>query len=383
MKNGYNKTALLPLSVAIIMVLAGCAGTGNEQQLLTQNELVEREKEIENRERLLSAKEVEVNNATLAQQQSTSPNIADQSLLPPKAKVGECYARVWVEPTYKQEAIEVKVREESERIQLTDAKYSWGQKEVLVSEASSRLEVIPAVYGTETETLLVKEERNIWKTDLANNAAPASEKLLATAKAGGINLESATPGMCFHEHFKLAEYRTVKEDVLVSQASKKIITEPAQYEWVEESVLVSEASTRIENIPAVFETQKETILDVPAHTIWKKGTGPIQRIDASTGEIMCLVDVPATYKTVAKKVLKSPATTRTIQIPAKYKTVKVRKMVAGPKQVAQDIPEQYSAVSRQELVSDTKFVWHEVHDMSLSAKTRTGAKIWLTNEPAK
>jgi Putative peptidoglycan binding domain len=386
MKNGYKKIAMLPLTVAI-MVLAGCAGTGNDQQLLTQNELLEREKEIESRERLLSAKEVEVNQAAFAQQQaqqqSTQLKITDQSLLPPKAKVGECYARVWVEPTYKQEEIEVKIREASERIELTDAKYQWGQKEVLVKEASSRLEAIPAIYGTETESLLVREERNLWKTDLTKGAAPASDKLLATAKAGGINLESATPGMCFHEHFKPAEYRTIKENVLVSQASKKITTEPAQYEWAEESVLISEASTRIENVPAVFETQKETILDVPAHTIWKKGTGPIQRIDESTGEIMCLVDVPATYKIVTKKVLTSAAMTRTIEIPAKYKTVKVRKMVAGPKQIAQDIPEQYSSVSRQELVTDAEFVWHEIHNMSMSAKTRTGAKICLTNVPAK
>ena len=63
--------------------------------------------------------------------------------------------------------------------------------------------------------------------------------------------------------------------------------------------------------------------------VWKKGTGPIQRIDESTGEIMCLVEVPATYKTISKEVLVSPATTRTVEIPAVYKTVSVRQEVSA------------------------------------------------------
>ena len=36
---------------------------------------------------------------------------------------------------------------------------------------------------------------------------------------------------------------------------------------------------------------------------------------------MCLVEVPASYKTVEKRVLVSPARTETIEIPAEYETV--------------------------------------------------------------
>ena len=78
---------------------------------------------------------------------------------------------------------------------------------------------------------------------------------------------------------------------------------PAQYEIVEERVLVKEASTKLVNIPAEYGVEEERIIDKPAHTIWKKGTGPIQRIDEATGEIMCLVEVPATYKTVKRCLL--------------------------------------------------------------------------------
>ena len=52
----------------------------------------------------------------------------------------------------------------------------------------------------------------------------------------------------------------------------------------------------------------------------------------ATGEIMCLVEEPAVYKTVRKKVIKTPATTRTVEIPAEYKTVKVNKLVKAAEQ---------------------------------------------------
>jgi hypothetical protein len=50
----------------------------------------------------------------------------------------------------------------------------------------------------------------------------------------------------------------------------------------------------------------------PATMVWKKGRGPIQRVDDATGEIMCLVEEPAVYKDVTRTVVKTPATTQVI-----------------------------------------------------------------------
>jgi len=69
--------------------------------------------------------------------------------------------------------------------------------------------------------------------------------------------------------------------VVVKQSSKKKVYNPAEYETIEEKIEIE-----------------------PAKAVWKKGEGPIQKIDYSTGDIMCLVQVPAVYKTVSKKVLK-------------------------------------------------------------------------------
>ncbi len=385
-KRGYNmktrflKTALLPL-VAATMV--GCAGTSTSTTDTADADytkrLAERERALEQRERALANRE---SSAAASSSNATMASTGD-SLLPPNARAGECYARVWVDAKYEQETQRVKVRDESEKIKLIPAQYNWAEKQVLVKEAGTRLETVAAKYGTESETIMVKEGSRHWLTNLAPNSAPASDKLLAAAAGAGINLDGTQPGTCYHEHFTPAEYRTVTEDVLVSEASSRIETTDAEYEWVEERVLVADASSRLEEVAAVFKTETEKVLDKPAHTIWKKGTGPIQRIDEATGEIMCLVEVPATYKTVTKKVLVSPATTRSVEIPAQYEMVKVKKLVNAASERSIEIPAKYNAVQKQEMISDAQFVWHEVSDNSLSKNTRTGAKICLIEEQPK
>ena len=346
--------------------------------------LVRVKKQSTHAKEALSEREASLASAANQDNQDTSYVAATTTdLLPPNAKVGECYARVWVDAVYDTEDVSVKIKDEQEKIKLIDATYQWVEQEVLVKEASTRLKTIPAVYGTESERIMTREESTRWLTDLSKSSAPANDKLLASAKAGGINLDSATPGMCFHEHFIAAQYQNVTERVLVSEASSRIETQDAQYEWVEESVLVAAESKRYENVPAVYRTETEKVLDKPAHTIWKKGTGPIQRIDEATGEIMCLVEVPATYKTISKQVLESAATTREIAIPAKYETVKVRKLVTAAQESSIEIPPVYNDVNKSELIADAEFVWHEVSDTTLSKESRTGAKICLVSEPAQ
>ena len=180
-----------------------------------------------------------------------------------------------------------------------------------------------------------------------------------------------------------AQYEVVEEKVLVEPASERWEVVPAEYKWAEEKIVIKEASSRMETIPAKYEWKEEKVLVKPAETKWKEGRGPIERIDHSTGEILCLVEVPATYKTIKKKVvveaaktvkvdipaeygtvkqkaLVSPPTVKKIEIPAKYKTVKVRKMVTPPQEKRIPIPEEYQTVTRTEKVSEGRFEWARI-----------------------
>lgn len=145
-------------------------------------------------------------------------------------------------------------------------------------------------------------------------------------------------------------YEWVTEDVLVKEASEVAEIVPARYEWRTETMLVEGAHDHLKTIPAVYETKTEEILVKPAYTTWKKGRGPIERLNNSTGEIMCLVEIPAEYRTVRSKVLVSAARVEKEHHDAVYKEVKKRVMVEGPKMVKRTIPAEYKAVKVRKIL---------------------------------
>lgn len=381
-----NKNLFKPsLTISSLLFLTACATTQQTPQVdaeqpakvMESSEMSAAELEAKSKELMQMEAQLMREKAAMAEKEAMMPASVSDELLPPGAKAGECYARVWVEPTYRTNEASVLVQEEGEIVTPVAARYETVSEEVLVKAASYYFEPVAAVYGTETETILVEEGRRFWQVDLAKGAAPASDDLLATAKAHGIDTDAAQAGECFHEHYIPAKFETVTEQVLVNEGYDQVTVTDPQYRFVEKEVLVQEASTRLEEVPAVYETVTEEIIDKPAHTVWKRGTGPIQRIDEATGEIMCLVEVPATYKTISKRLLTSPATTRTIDIPAVYKTVKVRELVANPEEIRNPVPAKYKTVSSTKKVADQYFVWHEIHNKELPATTRTGNKICL------
>lgn len=183
----------------------------------------------------------------------------------------------------------------------------------------------------------------------------------------------AKPGECYARVFIAGTEKRVANKVLVKEATEKLEVVPAQYEEVEEVVEIETESEELQIIPAVFETKFETVIIEPereeqviveavyeeveekvkvreAYTTWKKGEGPIQRYDEATGEIMCLVTVPAEYKTVSKRVIKSPPRTITKVIPAKTERVEVKVMVEPPTTKKVTIPAKERTVLVRKLV---------------------------------
>ena len=231
------------------------------------------------------------------------------------------------------------------------------------------------------------------------------------ATSAGLFPPNPEPGHCYARVLLPATYDVSQEKVLVHPAETSIEFDEARYEWVEEAVLVKAASTRLETVPAEYETVtekvmvkpevrkpltipatyktiSERILDKPAHTVWKRGRGPIDNAlkttyDESTGEVMCLVEVPATYKTVekrilvepattkdvvtpaqfktvSKKVMKTPARTREIIVPAEYETVRVQKLVEPARERKIAVPAQYETVTKRAKLTDEELAWREV-----------------------
>ncbi len=377
--NYYKKAGLISL-VGATVALTGCSTTGIASAAADGANDSSRIAELDRRAAELDAREREFNSRTSANGSTGLPADAAgvNDLLPPNAAAGECYARVWVEAQYTTRDEEVLASEASNSIRVIPAQYEAGSQSIEVSAASTRIETIPAVYGEESETIKIRDGQRIWRVALKSASAPASNALLNAAKNHGIDLDSANVGMCFHEHYVPETYKTVSEQILTKAATESVSVSPAQYEMVEENLLVKEASTQLVSIPAEYAVEEERVLDKPAHTIWKKGTGPIQRIDEGTGEIMCLVEVPATYKTVKRTVLRSAARTETVVVPAEYRTVKVKKLVSSATEQRTPIAAEYGQVERQVVDQSAGFVWHEVSNTDHPTTTRTGNQICLT-----
>lgn len=133
-----------------------------------------------------------------------------------------------------------------------------------------------------------------------------------------------------------ARYGTVTEQVVVRQASEEFVTIPATYKTILENIVVRPAAQKVVPIPPKYDTVTKRVLVKPAQTVWKKGTGAITKIDAATGEILCLVEEPAVYKTVTERVMVQPAGTRLETIPAVTRSIE-KQVVDQPARVERRI----------------------------------------------
>ncbi len=305
----------------------------------------------------------------------------DMRQILPHAKAGECYARVLIPARYRTESSTVTVREATEKLEVIPAKYEWVEKQVQVSEADIKYDVVPATFRTVKEELELSPARSMWVTGSMYSSVSVNPEMLSLAKRSGVPIESASAGQCFTEYFEAPKFESVKEKILISEASETIQLVPATYEWIEEKQLVAAASQKMIEVPAVFETVTERVKVEDARVEWKKGRGVLEKIDDATGDIMCLVEVPAVYKTVEKTVMKSAPRAELVAEPERFEPVRVRKMVTEAQQVRTSVPARYREIDKQIMVSEGRHFWHEQNADTTARKT--GNTICKKEIPAK
>ena len=249
-------------------------------------------------------------------------------------------------------------------------------------------------------------------SDANNDRVAELEKQIAELKAqkddkkgsaNSLTPSNAKAGECYARVMVPAQYKTITKKVLVSEGTQKseitpatyktedqkvLIKEetykckvvPATYKTVKEKVLVSPEKTKLVSVPAKYKKVKQKILVKKAYSTWKKGRGEIEKTSNGTGEIMCLIKVPAVYKTVTKTVLDTPATTKKVTTPAVYKTINKKVVDVPAKSVRTKIPAVYKTVKVEKLVKastskvvKTKPVYKTVKETS---KTKDSYQQW-------
>jgi hypothetical protein len=188
---------------------------------------------------------------------------------PADARAGECFARVYIPPQYSTTPRRVIVEDGGERLQVTAPEFASGQQPVIVEESGRAIEVRGAGLGTE-------------------------------ATRSGVRI--------------MPSYRTERDVVTVREPTERLDLIPPQYDIVTETVELR-----------------------PAQQVWKPLTSEIYglavrdasgeivtRLDGQTGEVLCLVEEPAEFATVERRVLRRPGSTRSVAMPGEYAEVERR-----------------------------------------------------------
>ena len=303
-------------------------------------------------------------------------------LTPPNAKAGECYARVLTPAQYEKTEEKIIIKEATEEIIIEPAQYETVEKKVEVIPEVKKLVPVPAKYKEVIETVEVKPASRIWKTSLKKNALPVSQVLLDTIKAQGVDLDGVSPKTCYKEYYQPATYKIVEEDVVIQNERNETEIIPAQFETLEEKVEVIPASKKVVEIPAEYEYVEEKILVEEAKTVWKKGQNPAQKLSGATGEIMCLVNVPAKYKTIKKLVVKSPARTEVQEVPAEVQTLAVQKVIAEPTVKYTLIPAVHKTIEKKVPDTAASFMWTNASTGADKPWRATGHMVCLVEKEA-
>ena len=316
--------------------------------------------------------------ATLGMAQTATANTDD---LPP-AKPGQCFTKAFFPAKYATSTERVLASEASEKVQVIPAKYGWGTEKIKISDGTQRTVTVPATYKTVYERVLSAPATKTWRTGANGNASEASNTCVQSASNAGMNVNGATPGTCFYEHYQPAKYQTTTSKVLASEASERIQAIPAKYRTVTKRILVSEGTEKLVKSPAQYKTVKERVQVSPPRTEWKKTKCGDRGCNQS--EVVCLVEIPAVYKTVTKQVVAKPVSTRKVTTPPVYKTVTIQELAEPSSSRSIPVPATYKTVTKRDKVSPASYSWTSASGKN--ARSRTTAqcnKICLTATPAK
>jgi hypothetical protein len=177
--------------------------------------------------------------------------------LPANAKVGECYAKVFVPPQFNTVTERVCVREASERLEILPAQYEWVEEQVLVKEASTELVEVPARFETREAVVQTNPGHTTWTKQTQarcvadNNAGPPPQDIFC--------LVSAPPTTT-----------TIQTECMVEPAKVEQRNIPAEYSTIRKQVCVKPATTRRIEIPAEYRDIEKTVMTSPGHMQWQR-----------------------------------------------------------------------------------------------------------------
>lgn len=261
-----------------------------------------------------------------------------------------------------------KYKKENPNIEIYDENKYGNQPPKTTTQPKEETEKVKPAATKLTPQPAVKKEPTPAKSEPADVPAPAAKTTAPAttpaAKPEGEELPpNAEPGKCYARCFIPDQFEFKEEQVLDKPLSYKTEVIPAVYGTVTDTVVLRKAYVKKVVTPAEYEITTEDVLVTPATTKWQKGKADASCLSANPADcqVWCLVEVPAVYKKVTKKVLKTPASSREETIPAEIKVVERKVVVEPAKTNKVEIPATYKTVMKKVLVKKGGYQdWREV-----------------------
>ncbi len=219
--------------------------------------------------------------------------------LPQQARPGQCFGRVLVPATYRNEAMSVVTREAYEQVQVSDPVFRADSQSVTTSDAYKRYEVSEPTFRTEAQTIVTR---------------PAHERLIASPAVLGTRSETIV----------------IREPRLVWRAGSNLSGVRRMDSSTGEIFCLVEEAAVTQTVSRVVQTQ-------PA------------RISRQS--------VPAETTTVQRRILATPASVREINVPGTYQNVTVQTLVSPASERRGVVPEQVGTVNRQVIETGERYEW--------------------------
>ena len=223
-------------------------------------------------------------------------------------KVGTCYYEHYQAAKYITSTEKILASEASKRIITTPATYKTITKKIVTSNSTMKLIPVPIKYKKVKEDVTIEPARSEWKKTTCENR--------------GCNQSEA---VCLVEIPRT--FKTVTKKVILKPAIAKQVAVDPIYTYVKAEVLVTPATTQEINIPATYKTISKTNKIKDEKYFWSNSQyqNASTRIRNQCNKI-CLIEIPAVYKTVKKKIVATPASSKKVITPEKYTIVKIRKV---------------------------------------------------------
>lgn len=275
----------------------------------------------------------------------------------PSAKRGECYGRVSVPAQFKSEFVDVIVREPTQNFTITPAQFEKQERRIEIQPAYTKLTAVQPVLESETQTLEIAPTASSWVRDSLQSNQVLSDGERRDLELSGVKLNEVDPGTCLYEHYQSATLKKVPQRVLVKEATEVLEVVPAKFGEETDKVMIRPSHKRLIEVPAVFVASNEQVMVAPATTQWQKGSGPIQKIDNLTGDIMCLVDVPAQYETVGKQIVETDALVTSVTEAALVEKISIQKLLSDATEKRTPVEAEYESIDRLRVAAPARYKW--------------------------